>query len=130
MRRTGSPISRSILSISLITKLLVNFWSKLYLKSLFPNEWYHRSPCFPLHCAINNLRLNIPFFSTNDMFSLYDPLLFARLPEPCLFTNVMVRQISAPYLHCTIRWSTVGYTIYFSILSMPSGGNTFFPSPR
>ena len=39
--------------------LLVNFWSKLYSKSIFPNKWYHSSPRFPLHCAINNLQLNI-----------------------------------------------------------------------
>ena len=41
MRRTGSPISRRILPILIMTQLLVNFWSKLYSKSLFPNEWYN-----------------------------------------------------------------------------------------
>ena len=30
-----------ILPILLMTQLLVNFWSKLYSKSLFPNEWYN-----------------------------------------------------------------------------------------
>ena len=33
-------------------QLSVNFWSKVYSKSSFPNEWYHSSPRFPLHCAM------------------------------------------------------------------------------
>ena len=65
--------------------------------------------------------------------------MFARLPVPCLFINVMVPQISALYLHCAININHIfQHTLYArliqSILPMqnitPSGGNTFFPSPR
>ena len=65
--------------------------------------------------------------------------MFARLPIPCLFINVMVPQISVLYLHCAIKINHIFQpTLYIqliqSILPMqnitPSGGNTFFPPPR
>ena len=35
------------------TQLLVNFTRKVHFHSNVHNEWYHSSPRFPLHCAIN-----------------------------------------------------------------------------
>ena len=97
MRRTGSPISRGILPVLIMTQLLVNFWSKLYSKSLFPNEW---NPCLYLTRGSHARSNRAPVFQSIVSINLIKIMVFIKLLKSIvsIFLSVSINQRLVPHL--------------------------------